>query len=82
MYTLVFTEDAYKTLTCRLIQKAEHPERNAVPIAGFYAVNRQITVRNIRNLFEVFSFAANFEKVFSINQKISLLRHLNGSDGR
>lgn len=63
-----------------LIEKAEHPQRDASAITGFDAVNSQVAVGGAGNLIEFLAFATYLEQVFPIHQEITLKWRLNGTD--
>ena len=57
----------------RLIQETEQPERNPAAGADLGVVDREVTVRNIGNLFEGLTLAADFEEMLAVDKEISLL---------
>ena len=56
-----------------LIQESEEPERNPAAGADLGVIDREVTVRDIGNLFEGLSFAADFEEMLAVDKEISLL---------
>ena len=49
------------------IHHPEHPQRDAVPVAGFDVVQRQVAVRKIGNLREVLAVSKLSDVIFGTN---------------
>lgn len=58
----------------RLIQETEQPKRNPATGADLGIVNCEVTVWDIRNLFEGLSLAAHLKDVLVVDDEVSLLR--------
>ena len=59
-----------------LIQHPEQPQRNFVAEADFYFVCRDETIGNVLDLREFFALAADFKKVFVIDEKVAFFGEL------